>query len=258
MSNLLDGYWEGAGLDFGDTVLIHSSVKRVLTNLLQQGQQTNPNLIIDSLLRVVGAEGTIVFPLFNFDFPELKYFSMLTTPSQMGVLTEFARTNYEGFRTGHPIYSFYAIGRNSPEFRGINNNSGYGTDSPFAKLVELDGKIASIDLEDQNSMTMYHYVEEMMSVDYRYFKTFTGKYQNEFGTCSEESYKLFVRDLEKGVVTDVNRMGEILWREGLYKGYRPRVKHGMRTIKARALVDRTCKEIVEGRAIHSLYSIRQA
>jgi len=255
MSNRLDGYWDGSGLEFGDTVLVHSSVKRVLKNLLIQGLQISPNLIIDSLLRVVGTEGTVVFPLFNFDFPKSKYFSMLTTPSQMGVLTESARTNYEGFRTGHPMYSFYAIGRNSSEFRGINNHSGYGIDSPFAKLVELDGKIASIDLDDQNSMTMYHYVEEIMNVDYRYFKTFTGTYQSGIGTCSEESYILFVRDLQKGVVTDVNRMGEILWREGLYKGCRPGVKHGMRTIKANTFVNRTSEEIVEGRALHTLYSI---
>jgi aminoglycoside 3-N-acetyltransferase len=255
MSNRLDGYWDGSGLEFGDTVLVHSSVKRVLKSLLIQGLQISPNLIIESLLRVVGTEGTVVFPLFNFDFPKSKYFSMQSTPSQMGVLTESARTNYEGFRTGHPIYSFYAIGRNSPEFRGINNHSGYGIDSPFAKLVELDGKIASIDLDDQNSMTMYHYVEEMMNVDYRYFKTFTGTYQSEIGTCSEESYILFVRDLQKGVVTDVNRMGEILWREGLYKGCRPGVKHGMRTIKASTFVKRTSEEILEGRALHTLYSL---
>ena len=255
MGNPLIGYWEDSGLLTGDTVLIHSSMKRALRFLLNAGVQANPSMIVDSLLDQLGDTGTILFPLFNFDFPTSRTFSMLTTPSQMGVVTEFVRQNYEGHRTGHPIYSFYAIGSNSDEFKGINNRSGYGKDSPFAKLLELDGKIASIDLDDQDSMTMYHYVEEMTGVDYRYFKTFTGQYENQEGVVTEEEYTLFVRDLERGVKTDVNRMGEILWEEGLYLGNRPGVGNGMRSINAERFVSRTLKEIVEGRAIQTLYSI---
>jgi hypothetical protein len=121
--------------------------------------------------------------------------------------------------------------------------------------LELDGKIASVDLDDQNSMTMYHFVEEKLNVDYRYFKTFSGNYENVNGVVTSESYVLFVRDLEKGVTTDVNRMGEILWREGLYQGNRPREGHGMRVIKAENLVSRTSIEIINGRAIQTLYCI---
>jgi aminoglycoside 3-N-acetyltransferase len=255
MRNPLLGYWAGAGIDAGDTVLIHSSMKRAFRYLLTQGVEANPRLIIDSLLAQVGDEGTIVFPLFNFDFPNTGVFSMLTTPSHMGVVTEFARQNYQGYRTGHPIYSFFAIGSQSGEFKEINNRSGYGKDSPFAKLLELDGKVASVDLDDQDSMTMYHYVEEMLQVDYRYFKKFHGQYQNMAGEISNEDYTLFVRDIEKGVRTDVNRMGEILWTEGLYLGNRPGVSNGMRSIKAKDFFKRTSKEITEGRALETLYSI---
>lgn len=255
MKNPLFGHWEGSGLEAGDTVLVHSSMKRTFTFLLDYEVESGPKIIIDSLLHQIGDRGTILFPLFNFDFPKTRTFSMISTPSQMGAITEFARNNYKGFRTGHPIYSFFAIGNNSKEFRGINNRSGYGNDSPFAKILELDGKIASIDLDDQNSMTMYHYVEELMGVDYRYFKTFTGRYENEEGKISQESYQLFVRDLERRITTDVNRMGEILWKEGFYVGNRPGVGNGMRSIRAREFVKRTSKEISEGRAIETLYSI---
>jgi aminoglycoside 3-N-acetyltransferase len=255
MRSPLIGYWENSGLHAGDTVLIHSSMKRAFRYLLNQGVESSPRLIVDSLLEQLGNRGTILFPLFNFDFSTSGFFSMITTPSQMGAVTEFVRQNYEGHRTGHPIYSFYAIGSNSHEFKGMNNRSGYGKDSPFAKLLELDGKIASIDLDDQNSMTMYHYVEEMHEVDYRYFKTFHGQYENQEGVVSQEDYTLFVRDLEKGVKTDVNRMGEILWEDGLYLGNRPGVGNGMRSIKAESFVSRTSKEINQGRASQTLYSI---
>lgn len=255
VNNPLIGYWEDSGILSGDTVLIHSSMKRAFRLLINQGVEASPRYIIDSLINQVGKTGTIIFPLFNFDFPDTGVFSIITTPSQMGVVTEFARLNYEGQRTGHPIYSFFAIGAAADEFRGINNKSGYGKDSPFAKLLEMDGKIASVDLDDQNSMTMYHYVEEMLNVDYRYFKTFQGDYEDKNAVISQVQYELFVRNLEKGVKTDVNRMGEILWKEGLYKGNRPGVNNGMRSISGEAFFMRTAREITEGRALQTLYSI---
>jgi aminoglycoside 3-N-acetyltransferase len=255
VSNVLSGYWDHSGLEEGDTVLIHSSMRRTLRHLISLGSKPEPGLIVDSLLEQIGNSGTLLFPLFNFEFPDTKYFSINHTPSQMGVLTEFVRKNYSGVRTGHPIYSFYAIGANAPEFSGIDNKSGYGIDSPFARLRQLAGKIGIVDLDDQNSMTSYHHVEEMLSVDYRYFKDFSGEYVNSSSESSEKTYSLFVRDINRGVTTDVNRMGEILWNEGLYKGFREGIGNGLRTIDAQALFDRTSIEILEGRALETLYSI---
>ena len=255
MGNPLQGYWHKSGLFSGDVVLIHSSMKRVFQYLITNGYEANPDFIINSLIEVVGREGTILLPLFNFDFPTSKYFSLSSTPSQMGTITEYARLNYEGYRTGHPIYSFFVLGYHAKEFKDINNRSGYGSDSPFAKIIELNGKIASVDLDDQHSMTMYHFVEESMEVDYRYFKDFTGIYEDLSGVKSERTYSLFVRDVERGIVTDVNRMGEIMWRENLYQGYRPGIKSGMRTIFAKKFYERTAQEIKAGRAYETLYSI---
>jgi aminoglycoside 3-N-acetyltransferase len=120
MSNILSGYWDHSGLEEGDTVLIHSSMIRTFRHLIQVGSKPEPGLIVDSLLEQIGNSGTLLLPLFNFEFPDTKYFSINDTPSQMGVITEFARKNYSGVRTGHPIYSFYAIGANDQQFSGID------------------------------------------------------------------------------------------------------------------------------------------
>ncbi|TDA70079.1 MAG: hypothetical protein D9V47_03140 [Clostridia bacterium] len=61
---------------------------------------------------------------------------------------------------GHPIYSFAVIGALSERFHGVDNFSGNGAGSPFGILCELDGKIAVLDLDDQNSMTFYHHIEQ--------------------------------------------------------------------------------------------------
>lgn len=54
--------------------------------------------------------GTLLFPSFNFEFTESVPFDIKTTPSHMGALTEAARMHSQAIRTGHPIYSFAAIG----------------------------------------------------------------------------------------------------------------------------------------------------
>lgn len=257
MDNLLSNYWEGSGLEKGDTVLLHSSMKRLLDYLTTNQVIDPPKKIIDSLISHLGSEGTLILPLFNFDFPKSKFFSMRNTPSQMGTITEYARRYMSGVRTGHPIYPFFITGSNENMFKDIDNSSGYGADSPFAKVISLNGKIAAVDLEDSRCMTMYHHVEEMCKVPYRYFKDFEGEYESINGSIKVKKYLLFVRDLELGVVTNVDRMAEILWQENLYKGNRPRVGNGMRTIFARTLFDRTKKEILDGRAIDTLYSINK-
>ncbi|OED64530.1 hypothetical protein A143_09435 [Vibrio splendidus ZS-139] len=245
--------WNSAGICQGDTVLIHSNIRRTLISYRKKGVKLTVEDILDTLIKAVGDNGTLLFPLFNFSFPKDKFFDFKSTPSQMGALTEAARLNTHSIRTGHPIYSFAVIGKNSSLFKSIDNKSGYGSDSPFALLMDLDGKIASLDLEDQNSMTFYHHVEEMEQVDYRYFKDFSGIYVNNNGIESYRTYQLFVRNLERNVLTHVNPAGEKLWENGLYIGEKPKVGHGMRTVRARDMYTFTKGLIDSGNAFGNLY-----
>ena len=224
--------WARCGVASGDVLLVHSDVKRTVVAARRAGVALTPDDILDSFILALGNAGTVILPLFNFDFPASKLFDIRNTPSQMGVLTEIARQRTGAVRTGHPIYSFAVIGQEKELFRGVDNESGYGDDSPFALLHKLGGKIASLDLEDQDSMTFYHYVEECLGVDYRYFKTFSGEYIDEQGNAGTRSYKLFVRDLERHVTTHLNPAGELMWSQGLYSGDRPLVRSGLRTIEA--------------------------
>jgi aminoglycoside 3-N-acetyltransferase len=230
-------------------------MKRAYLEIARRGSKPDSGILIESLMKEVGLEGTLVFPTFNFDFPDSKYFSVNSTPSQMGKITEDARRNQAGFRSGHPVYSFFAIGKNAHKFSIINNYSGYGNDSPFAVLLELGARICVVDLEDQESMTFYHHVEEMNRVEYRYHKKFRGDYEDVEGKVTEREYSLFVRNLELGILTDVNRMGQLLWQEGLYCGNLPGEKNGMRSILADELFNRTSRIIQEGRAEDFLYSV---
>ena len=247
--------WRQAGLRSGDLVLIHSSLRRTVRRCVQAGMPGAVTDILDSFREAVGDTGTLLFPLFNFEFTEGVPFDIRTTPSQMGVLTETARQLDGAVRTGHPIYSFAVIGARAGEFAGIDNFSGYGADSPFARLRALGGRIAILDLPDQHSMTFYHHVEEMKDVPYRFHKRFSGDYTDLSGVTARREYGLFVRDLEKGVKTDVDPMGELLWEQSLYTGDRPGEGSGLRVIDADRLFAAVERVIDDGRAEGLLFSV---
>ncbi len=247
--------WRGAGLRQGDMVLVHSSLRRTVKRCIGSEKSEVAAEILASFQAAVGGDGTLLLPLFNFQFTEGVPFDIRSTPSQMGVLTETARLMQGAVRTGHPIYSFAAIGARAGEFAGIDNFSGYGADSPFARLRALGGRIAVLDLPDQHSMTFYHHVEEMKSVPYRYHKVFAGGYTDAAGVQSQREYGLFVRDIQQGVKTAVDPMGELLWEERLYSGDRPGEGSGLRVIDAAAMFAAVERVIDEGNAEGLLFRV---
>ncbi len=246
--------WKEAGVQEGDVLLVHSSIKRTFRRYLKTAAIT-PRAILESFLSAVGPSGTLLLPLFNFDFTKGVSFDIRSTPSHMGALTEAGRTHPLAVRTGHPIYSFAAIGFAAEEFRGVDNFSGYGSDSPFALLRRMNGKIAVLDLPEQNSMTFYHHVEEMHGVDYRYPKNFTADYTDEAGVTRSKTYGLFVRNVERGILTHVNPAGELMWAKGLYSGCRPNEGSGLRTVSAQQMYDFTSEIITSGKAKNILYRV---
>jgi len=255
IAEALAGRWRACGVEAGDMVLLHSNISRTLREARRTHGEVTPAQVLESFLQAVGAQGTLLLPLFNFDFCGGAPFDIRSTPSQMGALTEAARLHPDAVRTGHPVYSFAAIGARSGEFAGVNNRSAYAEDSPFGMLRRAGGKIAVLDLDDQNSMTFYHHVEEVKGVAYRYFKDFTGPYTDANGEASPQTYRLYVRDLERGVLTDVNGAGELMWEKGLYRGQRPRVAAGLRTVRAAEMFDFVAGIIDSGRARGLLYAI---
>lgn len=249
--------WHQGGVEYGDMLLVHSNSSRTIKEARRQGLEVTPDVLVDSFLEAVGPDGTVLFPLFNFDFCSGAPFDIRSTPSHMGAITEAARLRLAAVRTGHPVYSFAVLGARAHEFSGVDNRSAYADDSPFGMLRRAGGKIAVLDLPDQNSMTFYHHVEEVKQVDYRYFKDFTAPYTDASGNTADRTYQLYVRDVENGVVTDVDAAGCLMWEKGIYRGNHPRVNGGLRTVAAVQMFDFVASIIDAGQAQGLLYSIEK-
>ncbi len=218
------------GIDPGDTVLIHSSLSRTCKT-----HNVTPTEVLESFIDAVGPGGTLIFPVFNFDFCHGKPFHFKETLSKMGVLSEIARNWPGAIRTGHPISGYVGIGTHAEMFCGVNNKMAYVQDSPLVTLYGSNSKIAILDLNAQAAITFYHYVEQTHGVDWRFSKEFTGRYTDQDGKTTDRTYELYVK--HGWGATNADPMDEILWGMGLYAGDRRGVDSGLRVIQAEPLFD---------------------
>jgi aminoglycoside 3-N-acetyltransferase len=95
----------------------------------------------------------------------------------------------------------------------------------------------------------------MNNVNWRYHKIFEGIYEEFDGKISEKKYSIFVRDLDKGVVTHVKYAGELLWRNGLYMGFRENVDTGLRLLNTKDAFNFISEIIQKGKAEGILYKL---
>jgi len=246
-TDLIENF-KALGVETGDTLLVHSSYKSL------GGVDGGPQAVIDAFLEILGEDGTLLMPTFNFDFCKGADWDVKETPSQMGYMTNLARLDLRAKRVFHPIYSFAVIGKYADDFAKIKDKSSYGANSAFAKLRELDGKIMVIGLSYNDSMTFFHHIEEMEGVDYRYLKTFTGQITDWEGKTYEDSYQMLVRDLDKGVKTMVNPMGALLEKAGIIKS-RQIGTADVKLMKANEVYEFTAKEMK--RDPHLLYQLEK-
>ena len=62
--------------------------------------------IIEALIDYMSNQGTVLIPLFNFEYCKTGFFDYKNTSSAMGALTERARYDPRFKRTAHQICSF--------------------------------------------------------------------------------------------------------------------------------------------------------
>ena len=249
LTDLVDGF-RALGVEAGDTLLVHSSYKSF--GPVDGGPQT----VIRALELAVDTEhdGTLVMPTFNFGFNKGEPWDVRTTPSKMGVLTELARQDPRAKRVFHPFYSFAVLGKHAEMLGGLRYKSAYERNSVFGKLRDLDGKIMVIGLSYTNSMTFFHHIEQMEGVDYRFLKQFTGEVTDADGRTYTDTFEMLVRDIDKGVITEVDPMGFLMEEKGVIQ-VRKIGEADVKLMKANEVYAFTAREM--RRDPHLLYQIEK-
>ena len=124
----------------GDNIFVTSDVKQLLYLLISNDDDTDLNILIDGIIDIIGKEGTLVFPTFNWDFCKGVPFDIKKTPCKTGSLGKEALKRSDFKRTKHPIYSFAVWGKGQEDMCKMDNKSSFGIDSPFTYMTEHNFK----------------------------------------------------------------------------------------------------------------------
>lgn len=151
------------GIKKGDSVMIHCSYKSL-------GTKIAPEDFYNTILEILGDEGTLIIPAFSYDTVnyENPVFDKAETPSCVGFLPEFFRTNIKGVkRSLHATHSCCAIGKNADYLIKDHEKdlTPVGENSPIAKLPKIGGKILILGSHPDHN-TALHGVEEKGNAPY--------------------------------------------------------------------------------------------
>lgn len=151
------------GLERGDTVLVHASLSSI--GNVENGAYG----LLDALLEVIGVEGTLIFPTFTYTgiFSGDSPYDLERSPSEVGIVSEVFRKRKGVLRSFHPTHSVASSGAEA-EFmiKGhLESPSACGKETPFGRLIDHDGKVLLIGV-DQDRNTTLHALEERVNAPY--------------------------------------------------------------------------------------------
>lgn len=182
------------GLAKDDNVFIHSSLKTIG----KYEDSTKPdllNMIKDTIFDIIGENGFITVPTFNFNFAKGDDFDVENTPSDgMGAFSEFIRKYDGSHRTSHPMHSISILGKNSKHIADLEGETEFSENSAFHHLLKMNCKI--LFLGNSFTETFFHIAEEKVEVPYRFWKNFKG---NLIKNSSKKLIKIkyYARNLEE-------------------------------------------------------------
>jgi len=145
----------------GDVLMVHSAFDRFL------GFHGGPVDVIRALQEVVGPGGTLMMPTIPFRGSAVEYalgepvFDARQTVSRMGLITEVFRRAPGVVRSVHPTHSVAVWGSKADAIIAGHElaDTPCGRLSPYAKLLDYDGKILLAGVP-ANTMTFCYFVAE--------------------------------------------------------------------------------------------------
>lgn len=150
------------GITRGDHLLVHSSFSAL--GKIEGG----PKTVIQVLKEIIGNEGTLVLPSFNWDYFKAseKIIDLANTPSKMGVISEIFRTMEGVRRTRNLFHPLCVYGHFQKALLKCDAYDTWGEKSPYGFMYHNRFKILLMGV-DLNRCSVMHYCEQKAGVWYR-------------------------------------------------------------------------------------------
>ena len=209
------------GLDQGDIVFLHSSLKSI--GYVEGGAAT----VIDAIIEVLSPSGTLIVPTFSLKKSIYKtcmdktyIFDPQTTGTTIGIIPSTFLQYPDIYRSIHPTHSVSAVGKHAEYITEAHHlaPSIFGPDSPWDRLMKLDGKIFALGLK-MGRNTFSHALEDRMSDKFplpvRMKESYFLKCRNREGKIIEVPVTPFDPKLKKLRMDQENRedLREYFWEE---------------------------------------------
>jgi len=201
------------GVEKGDSIFLHADLKSFgkIKNTITRDEFLGS--FIEALREGVGKEGNIIMPTFSYSFCKKEVFDPKTTPSKVGVLTEYFRKLKDIKRSADAIFSVAALGPDKGYFTDVGTNC-FGKQSIFEKLYSKNVKI--LFLGETFDITYMHYIEQKFGSPYRFIKEFRGQIRSGDELKGAVFY-YNVRPLDKNIEYDLEGIANFLDSKGVLK-----------------------------------------
>ncbi len=179
----------------GDIIYLVSDILELAKQAKRSGERFDRKGFLDGLMEVLGEEGTLMLPTFNWGFCRGETFDYKRTRCETGALGGYALTDSRYVRTKHPIYSFAVRGKMANELAQLDPPNSFGEGSLFDYMYKNSAKALVVGLPPMRGLTLLHHAEQVFGVPFRYNKEFTADYIDQEGNLSRKTYSMYVRDL---------------------------------------------------------------
>ena len=162
-------------------VLVHADVLRSRATIMpiEKPAEILPQHI--KALEFIAATRTLLFPTFNYDYLTTGVFHPSQDRSQLGPLTEHARSRWAHWRLEVPVFNVVGQGTKPSDLDQAGIVDPFGSASVFSHLHSKGGDVLLYGTS-LACMTAIHYVERVSGGPlYRYDKLFPGTVRAETG-----------------------------------------------------------------------------
>jgi aminoglycoside 3-N-acetyltransferase len=196
------------GIRPGEVVLLTSDILKLAMKARKAEKEFSADDFIDSFTALLGNEGTLLIPAYNFDLERGDAYNPSLSPPMTGALAVAAMKRKDFIRTANPLHSFLVWGKDAEMLAGMENVSSFGTNSPFAYLMQKNALMVFAGTTIAEAMTFTHFVEESEKVRYRKYKEIKINYTVRKRITEERSYKLYAK--KPGWTMMLQRLREII------------------------------------------------